>query len=126
MSVVTTANAVKKNDLPIGIVAMDPWTGDTGMWATRKAMRIIVNHPNADSALKMDQFGHSRIHETFLANVHAKGHHDIVMPLRITSISGLRLILQLYQDKRIQVVPQVIYLDSAHEEGETLLELRTA
>jgi len=125
-SAVTTAETVKDLNLSTGIVCIDPFTGDVGMWSTRKAMRIMANHPNADSALKMDQYGHSRIYETFLANVRKKGHNDIVMPLRISSISGLRLIQALWRDKRIQVLPQVVYLDSAHEEGETLLEVRTA
>lgn len=126
MSAVTTAATVKDLNLSTGIVCIDPFTGDVGMWATRKAMRIMANHPNADSALKMDEYGHSRIYETFLANVRKKGHSDIVMPLRVSSISGLRLIEALWRDKRIQVLPQVVYLDSAHEEGETLLEVRTA
>lgn len=125
-SAITTAAAVKAMNLSIGIVCLEPFTGDVGMWATRKAMREIANHPFADSTLKMDQFGHSRIYETFLANVRSKGHQDIVMPLRLSSISGMRLIRQMQRDARIEVVPQVIYLDSAHEEGETLLEVRTA
>jgi len=125
-SAITTAVTVKDLSLPIGIVCIDPWTGDVGMWATRKAMRVIANHIYADSAIKMDRFGHSRIYETFLANVRSKGHQDIILPLRTSSIVGLRLILQMYRDRRIQVLPQIVYLDSAHEEGETLLEVRTA
>merc|ERR1719424_1406819 len=88
-SAITTAVTVKDLALPIGIVCIDPWTGDVGMWATRKAMRVIPNHPYADSAIKMDRFGHSRIYETFLANVRSKGHQDIILPLRTSSIVGL-------------------------------------
>jgi len=48
------------------------------------------------------------------------------MPIRLSSISGMRLLRQLRDDGRIEELPQVIYLDSAHEEGETLLEVRVA
>eukprot|EP00928_Gymnodinium_smaydae_P089585 TRINITY_DN73526_c0_g1_i1.p1 TRINITY_DN73526_c0_g1~~TRINITY_DN73526_c0_g1_i1.p1 ORF type:complete len:453 (-),score=88.03 TRINITY_DN73526_c0_g1_i1:82-1440(-) len=123
-SAITTASTIKKMGLSTGIVCIDPFTGVAEMWATRKAMRAA--HHMADSALKMDVFGHSRIFETFLANVRQAGHADIVQPIRITSISGMTLFQMLKNVKRIEVLPQVIYLDSAHEEGETLLEVRRA
>lgn len=52
----------------------------------------------------MDEFGHSRIYEMFLANVRHSGHEDYVLPLRagrrgslssgceVSSITGLRLL----------------------------------
>merc|ERR1719491_667610 len=48
------------------------------------------------------------------------------MPLRVSSISGMRILQALHEDMRIRDLPQVIYLDSAHEPNETLLEVREA
>jgi len=42
---------------------------------------------------------------------------DIVLPISMTSIIGARFL------RTFQFRPQIIYLDSAHEQGETLIEL---
>merc|ERR1719350_1608649 len=62
----------------------------------------------------------------FLANVRGAGHQNMVLPIRVSSITGMRLLQDLFKDNRIQEMPQVIYLDSAHEPNETLLEVREA
>lgn len=125
-SAITTADVVKEAGLATGIICMDPFTGDQSAWATRKPFKEAVAGAERENMLMMDQFGHSRIFETFLANVRDAGHEDIVMPLRLSSISGMRLLARLRETGRVSELPQVIYLDSAHEEGETLLEIREA
>ncbi|CAE8727909.1 unnamed protein product, partial [Polarella glacialis] len=119
--------------LQTGIVCIDPFTGVSGMWATRKAFRAATGlnrregtHIVADGPLLLDEYGHSRIFELFLANVMAHGHEDFVMPLRVSSITGFRLLRTIREENRVDQLPQVIYLDSAHEEDETMLEVKEA
>ena len=70
--------------------------------------------------------GRGRIYDRFMANVKAAGHEDAVVPLCASAIVGLRVVGVLAAEKRVRMLPQVIYLDSAHEAEETLLELMTA
>lgn len=132
-SVITTASTLKEMGLSTGMVAIDPFTGMVDMWATRKGLREYLGlrerAPSrivSDGLLLMDEYGHSRIYEIFLANIRGAGHEDMVVPIRVSSITGMRLLQDLHKDHRIRDMPQVIYLDSAHEPNETLLELREA
>ncbi|XRB17684.1 hypothetical protein RI054_16g75290 [Pseudoscourfieldia marina] len=50
----------------------------------------------------------------------------MVLPIQASSIVGMRLIRRLKNEGRISELPQMIYLDSAHEEHETFLELQLA
>jgi hypothetical protein len=61
--------------------------------------------------------GRPQVYEQFLANIITNNLTRIVLPFSITSILGARF-LHIYQ-----FYPQVIFLDSAHEQGETLIEL---
>jgi len=131
-SAITTAKTLKELNLSTGLVCIDPFTGVVDMWSTRKAFRDATGIRSrqgaqvSDGPLLMDEFGHSRIYELFLANVMSQGHQDIVMPLRVSSITGMRLLREVYEQGRVEEVPQVIYLDSAHEPEETLLEVKEA
>jgi len=129
-SAITTAATLKEINASTqtGIMCIDPWTGVAEMWAARKGFKeeVAKQHPLAENALKMDIFGYPRIYETFLANVRAAGHADLVMPLRVSSITGMRLLRQLRLENRLDNYPDILYLDSAHEEGETLLEVKEA
>eukprot|EP00929_Paragymnodinium_shiwhaense_P074156 TRINITY_DN37926_c0_g1_i1.p1 TRINITY_DN37926_c0_g1~~TRINITY_DN37926_c0_g1_i1.p1 ORF type:complete len:423 (+),score=44.53 TRINITY_DN37926_c0_g1_i1:179-1447(+) len=129
-SAITTASTLKAINASTrtGIICIDPWTGVAEMWAARKGFKeeVAKQHPLAENALKMDIFGYPRVYETFLANVRAAGHADLVMPLRVSSITGMRLLRQLRFENRLDNYPEVIYLDSAHEEGETYLEVKEA
>merc|ERR1712079_864306 len=58
-------------------------------------------------------------------NVRRAGHADTVLPLPATSVVALHLMARLAQRGTIPQ-PPAIYLDSAHEEGEVLLELQLA
>src|SRR5208283_2098617 len=46
-------------------------------------------------------------------------------PVPVTSSVGVGLLRLLFEQKRITSLPEVIYLDSAHEPGETFLEVQT-
>lgn len=129
-SAITTAQTLKDMGLKTGVVCIDPFTGVVDMWSSRKAFRDALGLRSrrqvADGPLLLDEFGHSRIFEVFLSNIKSMGHQDVVMPLRVSSISGMRLLRLVHEQGRVERLPQVIYLDSAHEPDETMLEVREA
>jgi len=122
-SAILTAKVMKKRGFDSSsVVCVDPWTGDVNMWAWNKG-RTGPNHFNY---LEMDKMGEPRIYETFLSNVHSEGQQDVIVPIRATSLVAMRLVARLHKEKRLPQLPDVIYLDSAHEKDETLMELRDA
>ena len=49
----------------------------------------------------------------------------MIVPIVASSVVGMKLLFQLYQEKRIPKFPEVLYLNT-HDDGETLLELHRA
>ncbi len=120
-SAIAVSAAVKRLALQTSICCIDPFTGDVNMWDWEKEKKA-----NGEwSYLKLEA-GRPTIYERFLANVRVQGHEDILVPLPVTSIVGMRLIERLVAHGRLTQLPNVIYHDAAHEPGETLLELQTA
>lgn len=70
--------------------------------------------------------GRPRILERFKANVLNKQHEDMIIPVQTTGLIGMKLIKRLREQGRISSLPQMLYLDSAHEADETYLELQIA
>ena len=67
------------------------------------------------------------IRDRFLANVLTAGAAPWVVPLTMPATSGLRLLQELTgRWKMLKHHPDVIYLDSAHEVEETLIEVKLA
>ena len=67
--------------------------------------------------------GHPTIFLRFLANIAASNYSHMVLPIPTTAIVGFKLLMRLHNEKRLDSQPEVVYLDSAHEQGETLIEL---
>jgi hypothetical protein len=61
-----------------------------------------------------------------MANVLDKGHQDMIVPIVASGLVGMKLLIRLKAENRIQESPGMIYLDSAHEVDETFMELSTA
>ena len=120
-SAIKTAEAVKRASMPTQIVCIDPFCGDVNMWAWERPL-------TARSAWRFLRVEDCRptIYERFLANILCRGHHDIILPIMTTSSVGLKLLPRLCQEQRLTVLPQVIYLDAAHEVNETFLEIRSS
>jgi predicted O-methyltransferase YrrM len=120
-SALKVADVAAKDGREIGIICVDPFCGDVNMWIWEAELAAsgkwrflgLVN-------------GRPSIYERFLANVLQAGYQDSVLPIQTTSVVGLRLIERLFAEGRISQLPEVIYLDSAHEAGETLIELELA
>lgn len=118
-SAILTAAAVKRRLAPTGIVCVDPFCGDVNMWAWEQEKRRAGEW----RFLRVEQ-GRPTIFDRFVANVDAAGHNDVILPVTATATVGIRLLGRLLAQGRIPCRPEVIYLDSAHEAEETLLELR--
>jgi hypothetical protein len=65
----------------------------------------------------LPRHGTPRLYDVFLSNVLASELQDVILPLTLPSIVAARLLGHLHW--RVDVV----YVDSAHEGGETLVEL---
>ncbi|MGA3001047.1 MAG: tetratricopeptide repeat protein [Acetobacteraceae bacterium] len=118
-SAIRTAAIIKAQMAPTEIVCIDPFTGDVNMWAREQPKK----HAGEWQFLRLER-GRPTIYERFLANVTTAGHDDIILPIAATSIVGIRLLRRLADEQRLAALPDVIYLDSAHEPDETFLELR--
>lgn len=125
-SAIVAAEQIKAMSLPTEVVCVDPFTGDANMWSWRYQRALGAEEAQGMDFLKTDVYGRLRIYEVFLQNVRSAGHRDIVFPVQATSMVGLRLVQRLVRDGVLPREPQVIYLDSAHESGETIVEARLA
>ncbi len=88
------------------LMCVDTWCGDINMWL-------------------MDQFhstmnkedGNPKIYDYFILNIMNNNLTDTVIPLRVSSIVGARML------KVLNYEIDFVYVDSAHEAGETFMEL---
>ncbi|UJR32568.1 hypothetical protein I4U23_020029 [Adineta vaga] len=88
------------------LLCIDTWLGGLEHWIRddfRQMMGIVYGRPI--------------VYEQFLANIIANNLTDHVIPYSTTSLLGARFLLEK------KLFPQIIYLDSAHLQGETYLEL---
>lgn len=119
-SALLVAETAKRLGKEIAVLCIDPFTGDVNMWDWERG--LATN--NRWRFLRLVN-GAPTIRQRFLANVVSAGFEQTIIPMQATSIVGLRYLERLIQ-RNIVPRPDVVYVDSAHEEGETLIELRTA
>lgn len=106
MSTINMAKVTLEHQLKPLILCIDTWLGDMNMWINKEVYGALspVN-------------GRPQVYEQFVANVIGHNFTNIILPFSTTSILGARF-LHIFNFR-----PQVIFLDSAHEQGETLIEL---
>ena len=136
-STMLLAKAIEKRTLsgkaPGTLVTIDPFVGDVQMWfnllgpprAGRKfIMGPAYTNPAHDRFLFM-QGGRPHIFEQFMVNILEDKMQHIVLPLVTTATVGL---VGLQRLQSVRGTPQVdaLYLDSSHEEDDTLAELKLA
>merc|ERR1719316_1091378 len=98
-------------DVPI--ICVDPWTGDLNMWNNRDDPAVDGWTKQADGRmLAFDQF---MANIQFATNRTLGLHH--IIPFHATSTIGARWL------KANGLTPDIIFLDSAHEQDETLMEI---
>jgi predicted O-methyltransferase YrrM len=123
-SAIMTAKAVKaRPELATSVVCLDPWTGDVNMWAWERGLLESKQW----RFMKLTN-GAPTIYDRFRANVVANKVDDVMVPVLATSIVGMKLLIRLAAENRLGGLstPEVIFLDSAHEKKETMLELELA
>jgi len=98
------------------IVCIDPFTGDVNMWDWERA-------PTGGWRFLRLENGVPTIYKRFLANCQSEGFEERILPINCTTSVGIKLLMRLLQQGRITSLPNYIYLDSAHEEHETFVEL---
>jgi predicted O-methyltransferase YrrM len=120
-SAILTGQRITAKNKRANMVCIDPFTGDVNMWDWEKRL-----HNSGEWRFLRLENGEPTLRKRFLANVKNAGLSSRIFPLQCTSIVGIRLISRLYNQNRISMLPEVIYLDSAHEQGETFLEILAA
>lgn len=103
-SALVLGNMMKKYD---GVLlCIDTWCGDINMWLFDKYRETMD---------KMD--GNPKIFDRFMLNIKYHDLTNTVIPLRVSSTVGARML------KVLNYEIDVVYIDSAHEAGETFMEL---
>lgn len=88
------------------VLCIDTWEGDVNMWTL----------PNFVDPMSI-KYGRSHLYDNFIQNIIDGGVTDVVLPLAASSIVGAKV---LYAQK---IMVDVVYIDTAHEQGETLGEM---
>ncbi|CAK9026775.1 Hypothetical protein SCF082_LOCUS17652 [Durusdinium trenchii] len=98
----------------VPILCIDPFTGDTNMWASYQTDRSVAGWVKIIDG-RMTVFDQFMANVQFAVNRSVSKHH--ILPFQATSTVGARWLAQK------GFVPDLIFLDSAHELDETFLEL---
>ena len=118
-SAIRMAETLKNVNKSTEIICVDPFTGDVNMWDWEK------NGGTGNGGwrfLRLEN-GIPTIYKRFLANCKYSGFEDKILPINATTSVGIKLLQRLFIQKRISLLPNYIYLDSAHEKDETFIEL---
>ena len=117
-SAMMMAKTLKSLEQTAQLVCVDPFTGDVNMWdwesgAVRTGRWRFLHLEN----------GVPTIYKRFLANCKHNGFENQILPINATTTVGVKLLMRLHDQNRINALPNYIYLDSAHEPDETYIEL---
>ena len=118
-SAIMMAKTLKNNNKSSEIICIDPFTGDVNMWDWEKK----GGKGNGGWKFLRLENGIPTIYKRFLANCKYSGFEENILPINATTTVGIKLLHRLFNQGRISSLPNYIYLDSAHEEQETLIEL---
>jgi hypothetical protein len=120
-SVIKTAERVRAAGLSTSIISIDPFVGDVHMLNWEHGTFIA-----GEWRFIRNERGRPRIYDRFMANVKHAGADDLIVPAVTTASNGFKFVSRMLQQRRLCIPPQVIYLDSAHEQDETFIELLLA
>lgn len=95
-STITLANAMKLSGIDGCVVAVDTFLGSPEHWSRLGGLFSRRN-------------GRPDLYETFLANVHAAGLTDYVVPLPQTSVTAAAVL------RHFGIRPEIVHVDAAHE-----------
>lgn len=98
-SAIHMADVIKKQGRQCAILCVDTWYAGFDHW--KGAREKIRCH-----------FGRPDFYYKFIANVIQNGCQDVIVPMASDSINAARIL------KWLGIVPQLIYIDASHEEGD--------
>jgi len=124
-SAIKAGSRTKELNLQTEIICIDPFCGDVGMWESSYLLRNSPGSGYGFCFLDQETI-RPNILEKFLGNVIKAGLQEMILPIPVTGIVGMRLIERFIEDNIIKEGPGIIYLDSAHELDETYLEMKIA
>lgn len=85
------------------VLCIDTWLGGIDHWkSVPEKLRF--------------HFGRPSLYYQFIGNVIQRGCHDTILPLTLDSLNAARLL------KMLQIVPDMLYIDGSHEEGDVLAD----
>ena len=125
-AVMTAAVAAHLCMRDLSIVSIDPFTGDQMMWNLHRFAKLVdgeVAHRWGYDFLGLTKDGRPTIRDRYMANVLVSGAAPWVLPITAPGLVGMRLLKMMHTSKKLTTLPQVLFLDSAHEADETRLEL---
>lgn len=100
-SAIHMAKLIKQMNLPTAILCVDSWLGGFDHYkGAREKFRL--------------HFGRADFYYRFIANVIQQGCQDVIVPFPMDSLNAARVI------KWLEIVPQYVYIDASHEEGDAL------
>mmetsp|Transcript_4406 Transcript_4406/g.10126 ORF Transcript_4406/g.10126 Transcript_4406/m.10126 type:complete len:344 (+) Transcript_4406:123-1154(+) len=88
------------------LLCIDTWEGDVNMWVL----------PQFKQPMSIT-YGRGHLYDNFIQNIIDGNSTDVVLPMAVSSLVGAKI---LWAQK---FSPDVVYIDTAHEQGETLGEL---
>lgn len=104
-SAIHMAKLIKEQKRDCAILCVDTWLAGYDHYVG--ARDKIVPH-----------FGRSDLYYKFIANIISHGCQDVIVPFAIDSLNGARVL------KWLGLVPDLIYVDASHEEGDVLRDLK--
>jgi hypothetical protein len=107
-SVINMAKLAISLNLDCNFICIDTWLGSNDiLW--------IQDDYRASLLLKG---GYPSMFRQFIANIVHEGVHNVIYPLPMTSSSAYYLL------RRLEIEPDVIYIDAGHEEEEVYIDLK--
>ena len=110
-SAIRMADSLTSRGLDCCILCIDTFLGDANMW---------LQHQSQPHFGMRFRGGRPLIYESFMVNVLRSGHQDRIVPLPVSSLVGIEIL------SRLTLKADAIFLDSAHQPGETYLEITHA
>lgn len=120
-SAIKTALYIRDKGVDCKVICVDPFCGDVNMWEWERGLAI-----EGGWRFLGVRDGAPTIRQRFMSNVCQSKMESHICPINATGIVGMKLLERLSASGRISNMPEVIYLDSAHEEDETFIEISVA
>ena len=102
LSAHTMASICKAEGIPVRIICIDTWLGAPEFWTWG------LNDPMRGKSLKC-KAGYPQVYYTFIANMIAEGHQDVIAPFPISSAEAVAVL------EHYKIRADLIYIDAAHE-----------